>query len=61
MEAAARGAAQQAVAEVAALLIGNKKADLPPVFAVTLVLEKNNRIELKPTVQVWKAPSGVFT
>jgi hypothetical protein len=34
------------------ILVGDKKAEVPPLFSVILTLEKNQRIELKPTVQV---------
>ena len=34
------------------MLNGDKKTEVVPVFNVMLVLEKTNRVELKPTVQV---------
>lgn len=52
MEEAVRIAVKQSVAGIARVLIGDKRAELVPLFSVTLVLETNHRIELKPTVQV---------
>ena len=46
-------AVRQAVSQLAKCLVGDKKTDVPALFHVTLVLEKNQRLELKPTVQVW--------
>ena len=52
IEDALRAAVKQSVAKIAKGLVGDKKSEVLPLFAVTLVLDKNQRIELKPTVQV---------
>lgn len=45
-------AVKQAVLQILRSLVGEKKAEIPALFHVTLVIEKNQRLELKPTVQV---------
>lgn len=45
-------AVKQSVQLIHKTLVGNKKTEVPAVFHVTLVLGKNQRLELKPTVQV---------
>lgn len=45
-------AVNQAVLQILRSLVGEKKAEVPALFHVTLVIEKNQRLELKPTVQV---------
>ena len=45
-------AVKQAVLELFRALVGDKNAEVSALFHVTLVVEKNQRLELKPTVQV---------
>lgn len=65
IEEAARAAVVRSVGSISKLLVGDKKTDLSPLFIVTLVLDTNQRIELKPTVQVtfsstWKLVAVPF-
>ena len=57
IEDALRAAVKQSVAKIAKAVVGDKKSEVLPLFAVTLVLDKNHRIELKPTVQVQQSLS----
>lgn len=43
---------RRSLARLARLLIGDKKAEVAPLFAVHLSLEKSGRVELRPDVQV---------
>lgn len=43
---------RRSLARLAKLLIGDRKAEVAPLFAVQLSLEKSGRIELRPDVQV---------
>ena len=52
LEEALRSVVKRMIARLQKCLIGNKRADIPACFTVTLVIDKNNRIELKPSVQV---------
>ncbi len=52
MEDALRNAVRRSLQELTRLLNGDKRTEVVPIFTITLVLEKNNRVELKPTVQV---------
>ena len=48
-------AVRQAVTQLSKCLIGDKKTEVPALFYVTLVLERNQRLELRPSVQVIRA------
>jgi hypothetical protein len=52
VEEALRAAVRRSLSRLARLLLGDKKADVQPLFAVRLSLEKSGRIELRPDVQV---------
>ncbi len=52
MEDALKTAMRRSLARLAKLLIGDRKAEVAPLFAVQLSLEKSGRIELRPDVQV---------
>lgn len=52
MEEALRYVVKRSLAELSRVLNGDKKTEVVPIFTVTLVLDKSNRVELKPTVQV---------
>ncbi|KAK9823872.1 hypothetical protein WJX72_006072 [[Myrmecia] bisecta] len=51
VEDALRHTVKKSLAELSRVLNGDKKTEVIPIFNVTLVLEKTNRVELKPTVQ----------
>ncbi|KAK9909936.1 hypothetical protein WJX75_009720 [Coccomyxa subellipsoidea] len=51
VEEALRAAVRRSLSRLARLLLGDKKADVQPLFAVRLSLEKSGRIELRPDVQ----------
>ena len=52
LEEALRHTVKRSLQELSRVLNGDKKTEVVPVFNVMLVLEKTNRVELKPTVQV---------
>ena len=52
MEEALRAAVRRSLAKLARLLLGDKKAEVQPLFGVRLSLEKSGRVELRPDVQV---------
>lgn len=52
VEEALRVAVRRSLSRLARLLLGDKKADVQPLFAVRLSLEKSGRVELRPDVQV---------
>ncbi len=52
VEEAVKTAMRRVLARLAKLLIGDKKAEVAPLFTVQLSLEKSGRIELRPDVQV---------
>lgn len=37
--------------ELSRLLNGDAKTEVQPIFAVTMVLERSNKVELQPTIQ----------
>lgn len=45
-------AVRQGVTQITKCLTGDKRAEVPPLFYATLVMEKSHRLELKPSVQV---------
>ena len=45
-------AVKQSVKQMHDCLVGDKKTEVPALFHVTLALEKNQRLELKPALQV---------
>ena len=49
-------AVKQAVLQISRSLVGDKKTEVSALFHVTLVIEKSQRLELKPTVQVVLLP-----
>ena len=51
-------AVKQAVVQIFRSLVGDKKTEVPALFHVTLVIEKSQRLELKPSVQVISAIKG---
>ena len=53
-------AVKQAVLQIAQSLVGDKKTEVPLLFHATLVLEKSQRLELKPTVQASTQPSNFW-
>ena len=55
MEDALRHTVKRSLQEMSRVLNGDNKTEVVPVFTVTIVLGKTNRVELKPTVQVWLA------
>ena len=52
MEDALRHTVKRSLQEMSRVLNGDNKTEVVPVFTVTIVLGKTNRVELKPTVQV---------
>jgi dynein heavy chain len=38
--------------ELSRLLNGDNKTEVMPIFAVTMTLERTNKVELRPTIQV---------
>lgn len=59
LEAALRHTVKKSLQELAKALNGDSKgrrtaedADVPPILRVTAVLERNNRVELRPTIQM---------
>ena len=52
LEEVLRSVVKRMIARLQKCLIGNKRTDIPACFTVTLVIDKNNRIELKPSIQV---------
>lgn len=59
IETALRYTVKKSLQELAKALNGESKgrrtvedADIPPILRVTAVLEKNNRVELRPTIQM---------
>ena len=56
VEDALRGAVRRSLSELARLLVGDKRAEVAPLFTVALAVERTNRIELRPTVQVRRKP-----
>ncbi|BDA42104.1 Dynein heavy chain 2, axonemal [Coccomyxa sp. Obi] len=58
VEEALKSAMRRSLARLAKLLIGDKKAEVAPLFAVQLSLEKSGRVELRPDVQLSLEKSG---
>lgn len=52
MEDALRHTVKRSLQDMSRVLNGDNKTEVVPVFTVTIVLGKTNRVELKPTVQV---------
>ncbi len=52
VEEALRAGVRRSLAKLARLLLGDKKAEVQPLFSVRLSLEKSGRVELRPDVQV---------
>lgn len=53
MEDALRHTVKRSLQELSRVLNGDNKTEVVPVFTVTINLGKTNRVELKPTVQVY--------
>lgn len=53
MEDALRHTVKRSLQELSRTLNGDNKTEVVPVFTVAINLGKTNRVELKPTVQVW--------
>lgn len=51
MEEALRHTVKRSLQELSRLLNGDKKTEVQPIFHVTMVLEKSNKVELQPTLQ----------
>ena len=51
LEEALRTTVKKSLQELSRALNGDNKTEVTPIFNVILVLEKNNRVELRPTVQ----------
>ena len=58
MEDALRHTVKRSLQEMSRVLNGDNKTEVVPVFTVTIVLGKTNRVELKPTVQVTLLATG---
>lgn len=58
MEDALRHTVKRSLQEMSRVLNGDNKTEVVPVFTVTIVLGKTNRVELKPTVQVMLSATG---
>lgn len=52
VEDALRSAVRRSLSRLTKLLIGDRKSEPQPLFAVRLSLERSGRIELRPDVQV---------
>ncbi|GMH41208.1 hypothetical protein BSKO_09118 [Bryopsis sp. KO-2023] len=51
MEDALRHTVKKSLQELSRVLNGDNKTEVVPIFHVMMVLEKNNRVELRPTIQ----------
>ncbi len=51
LEDALRHTVKRSLQELSRILNGDAKTEVLPVFRVTMVLEKSNRVELRPTIQ----------
>ena len=60
MEDALRHTVKRSLQELSRVLNGDNKTEVVPVFTVTINLGKTNRVELKPTVQVYCLPRALY-
>eukprot|EP00798_Chlamydomonas_sp_ICE-L_P021926 gene21926-28972_t len=51
MEEALRYTVKKSLQEMSRLLNGDNKTEVTPIFHVTMCLERNNRVEMQPTIQ----------
>lgn len=51
MEEALRHTIKRSLQELSRLLNGDNKTEVQPIFHVTMVLERSNKVELQPTIQ----------
>ena len=52
MEEALRAAVRRSLAALMRALVGDRRAEVAPLLAVSLTLERNGRVEMRPAVQV---------